>query len=313
MATSGSSNFAITLADIIEDAYEICGSYQAGEVIDPNDFVVAKRKLNMMVKAMMQQGLHLWAIQEATLFLSPGVGSYSLGITGTHCTTSYVSTTLSTDEATSSTSIGLTSFTGMSASDNIGVVLDDGSLHWTTISGAPGATTTIATGLPSAATAGAVVFAYTSKINRPLRIVPDSAYYHSINNDDIPITMVSRTDYAQLSNKVNRGKIIQAFYDAQLTTGIMKVWLTPDSATDVLRFSFERPLEDFDSTTNNPDFPIEYGECLSYQLAVRLCPGLGVPPPMFQVIKMEAEQKLEMALGFDRENVSISIEPDYYR
>jgi len=311
MATSGSSNFSITLADIVEDAYEICGSYQAGEVVDPNDFVVAKRKLNMMVKAMMQQGLHLWAIQEATLFLQPGVGSYSLGATGTHCTATYVSTTLSTDEATSSTSIGLTSATGMSASDNIGIVLDDGSIHWTTISGAPGATTTIATGLASAASAGAVVFAYTTKIQRPLRIIPDSAYWHSINNDDVPITLCSRTDYAQLSNKVSRGKVIQAFYDPQLTNGVMKVWQTPDLATDTLRFSYERPLEDFDNTTNNPDFPIEFGECLSYQLAVRLCPGLGVPPAMYQIIKMEAEQKLEMALGFDRENVSITFEPDY--
>lgn len=313
MATSGSYDFSISLSDIINVAYELTGEYEAGETISPEDFAIAKRKLNLMVKAMVQDGLHLWTMQEATLFLQPGVATYTIGPTGdAHCTTSYVSTTLSTDEATSSTSIGLTSFSGMSASGNIGIVLDSGSIHWTTISGAPGTTTTIASGLPSAATAGNVVFAYITGVQRPLRVIKESAYYHSIQDNDVPITMVSRTDYAQLSNKVNRGKIIQAFYDPQLINGVMKVWLTPDLATDVLRFSFERQIQDFDSTGDEPDFPIEYGECLSYQLAVRLCPGLGVPPSMFQILKLEANEKLEMALGFDKENVSVSFEPDYY-
>lgn len=301
------------MSEIIEDAYEITGEYEEGEAIDGNDFATAKRKLNLMVKAMMQEGLHLWAIQDATLFMQPGVASYNIGATGNaHCTTSYVSTTLSSNEAASSTSIGITNFSGMSDADNIGIVLDDGSIFWTTIIGTPGSNTTIATGLSGAATAGNTVFAYTTGIQRPLRIIKDSAYYHSIQNNDIPITMVSRTDYAQLSNKVNRGKIIQAFYDPQLINGVMKVWMTPDLATDVLRFSFERPLEDFVSVGDEPDFPIEYGECLSYQLAVRLCPGLGVPPQMHQMIKIEAQEKLEMALGFDKENVSISFEPNYY-
>lgn len=312
MATSSTYSFSINLSDIIEDAYEICGAYDPYETIDANDYMVAKRKLNLMVKSMMQEGLHLWAMQEATLFVSPGESTYNLGPTGTHCTNSYVNTTLSTAEATSSTSIGLMSFTGMAASDNIGIVLDSGSIHWTTISGAPGATTTITDGLPGTAGAGNAVFAYTNKIQRPLRIIKDSAYYHSISNNDIPITMVSRTEYSQVPNKTNRGKIIKAFYDPQLLVGVMKLWLTPDLATDVLRFSYERPIQDFNDISDEPDFPIEYGECLSYGLAARLSPGLGVPPTMFGIIKGEAEQKLEMALGFDRENVSISFEPDLY-
>ena len=179
MTTSGTDTFSITRDDIITAAALENGDVALGET--PNDDTLAQYnlRLNTWVKSLMADGAKLWAMQLATLFLQPGVGSYALGSSGAHCTTEYVRTTLSTDEATSSTSIGLTSFSGMAASDNIGILLDDGTLFWTTISGAPGSTTTIATGLSGAASAGNTVFTYTSKISRPQRIDRDSAYWRS--------------------------------------------------------------------------------------------------------------------------------------
>jgi hypothetical protein len=144
MSTSGTAVFTMNRDEIIATALENVGVYAAGETISAEDTTMCARRLNMMAKAWMAHGAHLWAMKEATLFLSVGTQSYSLGASGTHCTNTYVHTTLSTDEATNSTSIGLSSATGMSASDNIGIVLDDGTIHWTTISGAPGTTTTIA-------------------------------------------------------------------------------------------------------------------------------------------------------------------------
>lgn len=311
MSTSGSSNFTINRDEIITEAMEICGVIAAGETIPAVDLQSAARKLNMMVKAWVTQGLHLWAMEEATLFLSLGSQSYSLGPTGDHCTNSYVQTTLSTDEAMNSTSIGITSATGMSASDNIGIVLDSGAIHWTTISGAPGSTTTIATGLASAATAGNVVFAYTSKINRPQRIV--SAYRRSIATQDTPIELIGRDEYVELSNKTTRGKCVEAFYDPQLTLGVLYTWPTADLATDVIRFWYERAIEDFDASVDNPDFPIEWGEALVYGLADRLAPAYRLPLADRQIINAEAKGKLALAVEFDRETASVSFAPDYRR
>jgi hypothetical protein len=308
MATSGSVNFAMNRDEIIQDAMETIREYQADAAISSYDLGKAARKLNMMVKAWMAQGTHLWALKEATLFLSPGTKSYSLGATGTHCTHTYVHTTLSTDEALGSTSLGITSATGMSASDNIGIVLDDGTIHWTTISGAPGTTTTIATGLASAATAGNVVFAYTAKINRPQRII--SAYRRDINDADIPLDVGSRKAYSDLTNKTTEGKPVQVFYDPQLTNGVLYIWPTADLATDVIRFWYERVLEDFDAVTDNPDFPIEWAEALSYNLADRLAPSFGMPLAERGYLKNEAREKLDIALGFDREESVISFQPD---
>lgn len=303
MATSGSADFTITRNDIFDTALALVNHVDPGETPTADDYSLCSTMSNLMVKAWMARGINLWAMKEATLFLSPGTAGYSLGSAGTHCTNTYVQTTLSTDEALGSTSLSLTSTTGMSASDNIGIVLDDGTIHWTTISGAPGSPTTIASGLASAATSGNVVFTYTTKINRPQRIV--SAYRRDINSNDTPIELISRGDYASLSSKNTEGKTVQAFYDPQLTSGRLYLWPTPDLATDVLRFWYSRPLEDFDAASDNPDFPIEWGEALVYGLADRLSSVYQLPVDKRQWIKAEAAQKLEEAMGYDTEPVSV--------
>jgi hypothetical protein len=308
MPTSGSADYAITRNDIFDQALILCGYLDPTETPTADDYSQCAISLNLMVKGWMARGINLWAMKEATLFVSPGTASYSLGPSGTHCTNSYVQTTISTAEATSSTSLGITSATGMSASDNIGIVLDDGTIHWTTISGAPGATTTIATGLASAAAAGNVVFAYTTKINRPQRII--SAYRRDINSADTPIALIARGDYAALANKASEGKTVQAFYDPQLTSGRLSLWPTPDLATDVIRFWHSRPLEDFDAGTDAPDFPIEWGEALVYNLADRVGGVFQAPMQRRQWIKQEAVAMLEQAQAYDAEPTSMFFQPD---
>lgn len=310
MATSGSVDFSISRNDIITDALQMLGEGAEGETVTAARIDACSRRLNMMVKAWMATGAKLWAMKQATLFLTVGTASYSLGATGTHCTNDYVQTTLSTDEASGSTSLSLTSTTGMSASDNIGIVLDSGAIHWTTISGAPGAPTTIASGLSSAAASGNVVFTYAAKINRPQRIHTDAAYWRSSDSQDTPVKIISMAEYAQLVNKTSRGKIVQAFYDPQLVNGILSVWPTPDSSSDVLRFWYERILEDFDAAANTPDFAIEWGEALLYGLADRLSPSSGVSMSERAYFKAEAAEKLSIAMGYDRETASTLFQPD---
>lgn len=306
MATSASYNFSLTRSDIIEEAYELCGVLDAGQALSSDDTAIASRKLNMMVKAWAAQGGHLWAIQEATLFLVVGTATYSLGPTGTHCTPSYVKTTLSAAAASGATTISLTSTTGMTAADNIGIVLTSGAIHWTTITTV--ATTLIASGLASAAASGNVVFAYTSKIQRPIRIVPETVYRRDISNADIPVELGGRQDYMLLSNKTTQGKAVQCWYEPLLTNGSLSLWPTPDLATDVIRFSFERYIQDFDASGDDLEFPIEWGEALVYGLAERIAPGIA--PDKYKLIKGISDEKLYLAMGFDKENSSVFLTPD---
>lgn len=310
MTTSNSVNFSVSRDDILKYAAFELGVLAEGETLSPTSTIDYSLRLNSWVKSLMAQGAKLWAMKQGTLFLTAGTAQYSLGATGTHCTNSYVQTTLSTAEALGSTSLGITSATGMSASDNIGIVLDDGTIHWTTISGAPGTTTTIATGLASAAAAGNVVFAYTSKINRPQRIHEDSAYWHSSTGYDTPVNIVGRAEYSRISNKTATGKIVQAFYDPQLINGSLSIWPTPDNATDVLKFWYERVIEDFDAAGDTPDFAIEWTEALILGLAARMMRTAGTLDAQTKAeIQAAADRALSEAMGFDREMVSTYFQP----
>lgn len=310
MTTSNSVDFALTRDQIIQAAALEVGDVAEGETLGATTISTYALRLNSWVKSLMANGAKLWAMKQATLFLTADTAQYSLGATGTHCTNTYVQTTLSTDEATLSTSLGLTAFAGMSASDNIGIVLDDGTIHWTTISGAPGATTTIATGLASAAAAGNVVFTYTAKVNRPQRIDGEAMYWRSPEGQDTPVKLISRAEYAQLSNKASSGKIVQTYYDPQLVNGQLYLWPAPDSASDILRFWYERILEDFDVGTDTPDFAIEWGEALILGLASRMAPSAGMTLPERQDLKLRADFALGLADAYGRENVSTFFQPD---
>lgn len=309
MTTSGTNTFSLSRDDIITSAALEVGDIALGDPLDDDPLAQYNLRLNSWVKSLMADGAKLWAMQLATLFLQPGVGQYALG-GDAHCTTSYVRTTLASDAAASAGTVSLTSFEGMADGDNIGVLLADGTLYWTTISGAPGATTTLTATLPGAATAGATVFTYTTGISRPQRIDPDSAYWRSTALQDTPVAMISRSEYAQQANKGTRGKIVQAFYDPQLGAGTLSVWPTPDNAADVLCFWYERLLEDFNTGSDTPDFAIEWGEALILGLASRMAPSAGLTLAERQDLERRAALALDKAEGYDREDVGVFFQPD---
>ncbi len=310
MTTSNSVDFSLTRDQIIQAAALETGDVAEGDTLGATSIATYALRLNSWVKSLMANGSKLWAMKQATLFLSAGTAQYSLGSTGDNCANTYVQTTLSTDEVLGSVSIGLTAFTGMSSSDNIGIVLDSGEIYWTTISGAPGSTTTISVGLPSSASSGNVVFTYTTNISRPQRIDGDAMYWRSSAGQDTPVKLISRSEYAQLSNKSSIGKLVQAFYDPQLINGQIYVWPTPDNSGDVLRFWYDRIIEDFDTGANTPDFAIEWGEALILGLASRMAPSSGMPMAERQDLERRAAGALLQADAYSKENVSTFFQPD---
>jgi len=74
-------------------------------------------------------------------------------------TASMGSTTVATTAQKNSTTIELTAVTGVSDGDSIGIVLDDGSCHWSYSDGDPsGTTVTLGSYLPYKATSGNAVY-----------------------------------------------------------------------------------------------------------------------------------------------------------
>lgn len=314
MTTSGNVAFNQNRNDIIKAALRKIGAIKAGETVNADIISDAAVSLNAMVKEWNAIGIHLWTETEATLFLQPHQVKYSLGPTSTdHATETYVATALSANVLMGSTNIPVDSITDILNGDKIAVLLDDGTLHWTTVNGVPaGSIVVITDALPDSATITNPVYAYTTRLVRPLR-VPFARRFQFIDNIDTPMIRMARADYRDLPNKTNTGTITQFFYDPQTIAGLgyLYVWPAPPDVQSALKFTFYRPIQDFDTAANTPDFPQEWISTLIFNLAVELAPEYGCPTDVFQQIQALAAEKLDRLTGWDREPESTNMGVDF--
>lgn len=317
MTTSNSYDFSISRDDIIRDAYQEIGVLEEGETPNAQQTTDAARKLNMFVKTIMQKGNHLWCVQDAVLFLVLGQQSYSLGSASTDAEwadpADLAMTTTTAAAAAGASTITVDSITGIASGDRIGVVLDSGDFQWTTVNGAPsGSTVTLTAVLTGAAALGNTVYAYTNRLVRPMRLIENTIYLRQQTGtqaNDFPVNLIGSNEYQQLTSKMQRGLAISVAYQPYLTSGKLWTWPTCDLVTRTLRFSYERPIQDFDLATDNPDFPIEASVMLYKNLAALLAPSQGAIEEL-SWLKPEAKEALEDWLDFDRDNASVSFQPD---
>jgi hypothetical protein len=74
MTTSGTRDFNLDVAEIIEEAYERCGL----EVRTGYDARTARRSLNLMLAEWANRGLNLWTVAEGMFTVTAGDPSYAL-------------------------------------------------------------------------------------------------------------------------------------------------------------------------------------------------------------------------------------------
>jgi hypothetical protein len=88
----------------------------------------------------------------------------------------------------------------------------------------------------------------------------------------------------------------------------MHVFPTTDSYSALhkkLYFVYQRPFEDFDAATDNPDFPQEWYDAVTYGLATRLAPEYGVPNTERKTLWQEMSIIKQEALNFGTEEGSL--------
>lgn len=74
MATSGSRDFNLDVAEIIEEAYERCGL----EVRTGYDARTARRSMNLMFADWANRGINLWTVRQGTITLTSGQATETL-------------------------------------------------------------------------------------------------------------------------------------------------------------------------------------------------------------------------------------------
>lgn len=316
MARSGSVDFTRTRNEIINAAYRKNRVLGEGQTLSGWKVTVASEALDLMLKSWMSHGIHLWKILDAAVFLVDSQAEYTLG-SGTSAArwaSTWVKTELSAAAVETDTTLTVDDDDGISDGDILGLVLDDDTVHWTTVDGTPAANViTIDDAITGDAAINQHVYAFTSRANRPLRVLAGRVVYDGGN--EVPVRVMSRQEYNDIPNKTTAGKIHSIYYDPKLDNGTLKVWNTPDTPQDYLIITYETPIEDMDRVSHEADFPIEWYEAIVYGLAERLAPECGLPAQERTLLKQEAKEKLEEVRGFDQEITSVFFrrKPDFRR
>lgn len=332
MATSGTVTYRANALVIVNAALRLCGAYDSeggsSSTQQKNDALEA---LNMLVKAWEANGLQLWERRWAVIFPQKNQGVYVLGSpgpAGDHATLTtplnggFVQTTLSSAAADAATSIVVTSATGqlstvgntavsITAGYYIGIQVDDGSTHWTTVSSVSGTTIGLTDALDDSAESGNYVYCYQTKLIRPLRIL-DGFVRQAQQGNDSPMKPLSREEYNRFGLKSSAGSPVQYYYDQQANTGNLYVYPVPSLATQLIFLEIQRPIDDFSSTSDDFDLPQEWADALKYNLARRIAPEYEVSQYKYNQIKDLADETFALLNSWDQESASLLLQPSWY-
>lgn len=311
MSTSGSTNFTQTRDQIITDSLVLLGVYGQGDTVTSADLSFCSNILNKMVKAWECQGIHLWTEEEGAMFFNLSQQVYSVSSSSS---TDYAGSNVvfnQLDSNGSGSSLIVRSTIGITVSDYLGVVLDNGTIQWSTVSSIDSSTQlTMNASLSSSSSAGNSVFTFTTRVDRPLALT--STRYRTGSGVERPIKLCGRREFMNLPNKEMTGPTNQCFYSPKVSSAKLYIWPTADDVNDCITFSYLRRIEDFDSSSDNPDLPQEALEAITYNLAVRVASSYGISTqklnPDITIIAMNSLQELEL---WDSEEGSLMIVNDY--
>ena len=311
MATSSSYNFSTTRDTLITDALLYIGAIGEGETPSSSSVTEAARMLNMLMKSWAADGMPLWSLKRG--YILPFTGASSVAATSSHVVTDYSTTTLSADEAANQTVLSVTSSTGMTAADQVGIELDDGTMHWTTIVSVDSSVQiTITSALASAASSGNRLFSYTSstdRLQRPIRVL-DVQVKDVTADSSYPINQIGRSEYYNLGDRASEGTPNQVYFDPDLSGGTFFVFPRFSNGDNIIEFTFHRPFQDFDGASDEPDCPQEFYLSLTIGLASLLGPKYGVDLKERQALMAEAKFYRDEALSTIYPEGSIYFQPD---
>ena len=297
MATSGSVDFNLDMAEITEEAFERCGS----EFRTGYDARTARRSLNLLFAEWANRGLNLWTVEQITQTLvqystTSSVATYPIGtitatvgsstnlVVGRTITGSTSGTTAEILSKPTSTTLTITVPSGpFTAGETITSNASDES----------GVSTTI-TSDPSLSDAQAAVDVLEAVVRR--------------SGSDIGISRISRGDYLDTPDKTTQGRPSQ-FYVDRLVTPTITLWPSPENSTDQLIYYRVRRIEDADAGVNTADIPFRFLPCLTAGLSYYL--SMKKAPQLVPTLKAIYEEEFQRAASEDSERTALRLVPSF--
>lgn len=318
LTTSGTYTYSATAIRLINSALRACQAVAEDESPSGTMLETALDAMAAMCAGWQGTGIHVWSEEEGILFLQKDQIEYQIGA-GSPDKVALIGdvrrTTLSLPAAAGSQAISVTDATNFNLGNPVGIVLDNGTLFWTTIAAQPNGTTVpLAALLPFQATNRnnwGQVFTYRTPLDRPLKIMRFSRLILD-SGIETPMGLWARLDYQNQPNKYSPGVPTAAFYDPAMGNGAYSApagkvhcWPSPYDSTFAIRFTAQRPIQDINSLAQIPDFPREWNAAIKWNLALELCAEYGVPTEQVQLIQAQAAKWFDSASRWDREAESV--------
>lgn len=302
-----------TAVDIVKRALRILRVIDAELSLNAVDRETGIEALNDLVKSWQNSGFHLWTLDEAVVFLQQGKEKYQFGegFKGA-ISDSFNSDSVTADYVPLSSIISVADSSIYTIGESILITLDNGLRFETTVSAIGVGDIIISSEPGDSVSSGNDIILDFEYIDRPMNIV-QLRFRDGGQNTDIPTNKWSRNEYFNQPDKASQGTISTWYYTPVINRGDLYVWQAPSSNFQTARFTYVKPTEVTNANADNPDFPSEWFLTLAYNVASTLAPEYGVPMESYQAIEMKAQQLLEDSLGFDNEDHSISIQPDFRR
>ena len=125
---------------------------------------------------------------------------------------------------------------------------------------------------------------------------------------DVPMTRMSRSQYANISTKSTTGKPNQYLIDKQISP-LVKIWPAPDQNSKYeLYLNVLTRIDDADVGANTMEIPFRFFPCLAAGLAYYL--ALKRAPEKVGMLKQLYEEEFQRALSQDEDRASFRVAPD---
>lgn len=319
MTTSGSVDFSVTRNEIIRLALLQCNGIEENEEPGTQQLTDAATILNIFVKKINTRK-PLWGLIDYTIPLYDSKQSYTLGPDGNKDINRPLSLGKQARRVTGTNEtpidqIGREEYMGLSVKSSAGEAncfyydpqLTKGVLYvWPVNS-------TASTSLSDGSTDNWTVSGTATEYYYTGSDITAEPYFVFKDNSGTMVEMTKGTVGSLTGYQYGWGDndglgadtlYVRSATDPDASSGRIKV-LTTDPSKIII--TANRPLEDFDNATDNPDFPIEAAEMLVYNLAYRLAPMYDITRAM--ALKVLADEYRTEYLAHDTEPVNLMIQP----
>jgi hypothetical protein len=312
MATTGLTTFNLNMNDLVEEAFERCGS----QLRSGYDFRTARRSVNLLTIEWANRGINLWTVEQGQILMNTGQAIYPIPVDTIDLLDTVVRTyngqgtnqiDINISRISESTYITIPNKNAYGRPIQVYVNRQSGN-----IAAIP--QTTLAAGQPISATDTTITLTDVSKLPTQgfINIGSETIGYQNIVGNQILNAWRGQNGTTAASHA--------ALADVYVNNlPCINVWPTPNSPGNQYTFVYYRlrRMQDAGDGANTEDIPFRLIPCmvagLSYYLSMKV---EGVDPMRVAALKAEYEQQWDLASTEDREKAALRVVPRnmfYYR